>query len=199
MGYRHYFYKVDIADVNGVKDMTMPELLDYTEAVGAKIWDEEDTPIISFNDPKFLNKEEVFGFGKLSYEDTAQRIYDTGVPLFSREEVQEQFSDYVPYVVGKEAVLLAIKIYEEKIKNYYNSLLEHKDGLTKDGITPSQAAIMHVREKVDRLSWSSYIDTREDKKYSLTTSWEYEYSIFNLVHILKTINWDKETLLFYGW
>lgn len=34
---------------------------------------------------------------------------------------------------------------------------------------------------------------------NVTHSWEYEYSIFNLIFLLKTIDWEKETILFYGW
>ncbi|WP_218964433.1 hypothetical protein, partial [Bacillus velezensis] len=33
----------------------------------------------------------------------------------------------------------------------------------------------------------------------LTSSWKYEYSIFELVRLLKTIDFEKETILFYGW
>jgi hypothetical protein len=207
MGYRHYFYKVKKADVEAVKDMDYVQLLQYAEAHGVDIdeWDGEKS--FYFNDRKFLDKVEVHEFGKLYWDDTAERIYEKGVPLFSKEEVQEVFCDYVPYVVGKEGVLEAISIYQEKVLGFYKSLLVDGEerrlplGITStvNDVKSIDKVLKHICGKITNISYSGLADIDEENKWRVTPSREYEHSIFNLVHILKSIDWEQDTILFYGW
>lgn len=205
MGYRHYFYKVKKADVEAVKDMDMSALIEYAKECGAEVYDEEES--FHFNDDNFLNKTEIHEFGKLYWDDTAERIYSKGVPLFSKKEVQEQFCDYVPYVVGKDGVLEAIAIYQEKVIDYYKGLLKDGQdyslplGLTihKDDVKSMDKLVEHIEDKLRKILFLGLADTNEENKWKVTSSWEYEHSIFNLVHILKSIDWEQDTILFYGW
>lgn len=205
MGYRHYFYKVEKSAVEKVKDMRFEDLCVYAKNRGVEIYDEGG---FYFNDKKFLNKVEVFEFGKLYWDDTADRIYNSGAPLFTNEETQKQFADYVPYVVGKQGLLTAIQIYKEKvIKVYKDMLVDGAEYRLPLGITVKKEdvkPIEKIREHIeDKLSWierfDRLVDTDETKPYILTNSWQYEHTIFNLVHLLKTIDWGKDTILFYGW
>ena len=195
MGYRHYFYKCKKADIARIREKTLAELEEYAKEKGAKLY---------LLDDSFLPKEKVFEFGKLYYEDTDEQIYGTGVPLFSHKEVMEEFSDFVPYEVGQQGLLKAIEIYRQKIKDYYEDLL--KDGTTqilpfgielpRPDITSTDKIKEHIKEK---LFWIEYKVNLDEAKKTLTDSWQYEDTIFNLVFLLKTIDWAKETLLFYGW
>lgn len=205
MGYRHYFYKVDKADVKKIKDLDLKGIFDYAKEVGAEVEEEDDW--FYFNDDKFLNKKEVFEFGKLYWDDTAKRIYNKGEHLFTNKEAQEIVSDYVPYVVGKDGVLEAIKIYEEKVLKYYKDLLvDGKDcslplGITirKEEVKSIDKLVEHIEDKIRSISYRGLADTNEKYRWTVTSSWEYEHSIFNLVHILKSVDWETETILFYGW
>ena len=205
MGYRHYFYKVSKKEVETVKDMTLAEVMQYAKTQGAEVWEEDNS--FYFNDREFMNKTEVFEFGKLYWDDTADRIYDKGVPLFNQKEMQEAVNDYAPYVVGKEGVLEAIAIYREKILNYYKDLLvdgvdlQYPLGITlrKEDVKSVDKVIKHIEDKIISLSYRDVADINESNKWAVTGSWEYEHSIFNLVHILKTIDWEQDTILFYGW
>ena len=204
MGYRHYFYKVDKSEVEKVKDMNYDELYEYAKQKGCKDINDEDK-YIYFNEDRFLNKQEVFGFGKLYYEDTDEKIYNTGTPLFTNKETFEYFSDYYPYIVGKEGLLEAINIYQQKILDYYKGLLVDGDeAIGPFGIVipqPQIKCIDKLTEEVrDKIFWNNKgIVDLDEKKPCVTSTWLYEYSIFNLVFLLKTIDWEKETLLFYGW
>ena len=112
MGYRHYFYIVKKSDVEKCNNIVFDELKrQYGDADGYIDFDE------------VFPRTEVFEFGKLYYEDTAERIYNTGKPLFGDKECQKYFDDYYPFVVGKEGLLEAIKIYKEKAISAYQSLL----------------------------------------------------------------------------
>lgn len=205
MGYRHYFYKVKKTDVEAVKDMDLSALFEYAKECGSEVYDEDKS--FYFNDDKFLDKTEVHEFGKLYWDDTAERIYSKGVPLFSKTEVQEYVCDYVPYVVGKDGVLEAIAIYQEKVISYYKGLLKDGQdcslplGLTihKYDVKSINKLVEHIEDKLQKLLYLGLADTNEKNKWQVTTSWEYEHSIFNLVHILKSIDWEQDTLLFYGW
>lgn len=197
MGYRHYFYLVDKSEVEKVKDMDMKSLTEYAKQQGAEIFDEEDGGGFYFDDNAFMKKEEVFEFGKLYWDNTAERICSTGLPLFSRPEVQNEFEDYMPFVVGKSGLLEAIKIYQEKALAYYKGLkVDDEDGFAP--LTSEQKIKEHIQGKIKYLS-HGIANLDESKKWYVSSSWEYEHAVFNLVHLLKIIDWEKQTLLFYGW
>lgn len=203
MGYRHYFYKVSKAEVETVKDMDYAQLKGYVKDRGGKVVEEDDW--VDLDD--VLSQTEVHEFGKLYWDDTANRIYSKGVPLFTKKETQDHFEDYVPYVVGKEGMLEAISIYQEDVLNYYKSLLVDGEErrlplgitLTVDDVKSIDKVVSLIEDKVRSISYRGLVNIDEDNKWQVTPSWEKEHSIFNLVHILKSIDWEKDTLLFYGW
>lgn len=195
MGYRHYFYEVNIADCFIVKDLTFEQLKEYCWDAYPKCREEIEEDYLSMHD--ILNQKEVFEFGKLYWDDTAERIYAKGVPLFDVEETQEAFSDYRPYRMGKEGLLEAINIYKQKIVAYYESLLV--DGLDYNpNYTSTEKLKEHAEGKVRAWKMLGVLDLNEERE-RISTSWEYEHQIFELVRLYKSIDWDKKCLLFYGW
>ena len=203
MGYRHYFYKVKKSDVETIKDMDYEQLKKYVSGRGGEVVDDEN--YVNFDD--VISQTEVHGFGKLYWDNTAERIYDKGTPLFSKKETQDAFDDYSPYIVGKEGLLEAISIYQEKVLNYYKGLLVDGEErqltlgitLTVEDVKSMAKVLEHLSEKISRISYCGIANIDEDRKWEVTSSWEYEHSIFNLVHILKSIDWEEDTILFYGW
>lgn len=191
MGYRHYFFEVDKKDVEKVKDKTYEELMEIAKEYGAEI--EEDEDWFYFNNDKFMNKKCIYEFGKLYWDDTAERIYSKGVPLFTIKDTQDAFDDYYPYVMGSDAMLEAIEIYKEKIINYYEDLLK------EDTLENLNARFTHHIDDM-LLRWKRFgvIDTDLERE-RISKSWMYEHQIFELVRLYKTIDWDNKCLLFYGW
>ena len=203
MGYRHYFYLVDKKDVELVKDKTYEELMQIAKTYGVDV--DEDEDYFYFNDGKFMNKTEIYEFGKLYWDDTAARIYSKGIPLFTSPETQKHFDDYRPYVMGKDAMLEAIEIYKAKIINYYKSLIV--DGDTKEfsyfyDIEPDEIKNVEVTRHITDIlyHWDrmGVIDTDLDYE-RISNSWMYEHQIFELVRLYKSIDWENKCLLFYGW
>lgn len=188
MGYRHYFYLVEKSEVENVKNMDMNSLTEYAKRQGVELYDESDGMGFYFDSDAFMKKILVFEFGKLYWDDTAERIYKTGFPLFAKPEVQSEFDDYVPFVVGKAGLLEAIKIYNEKALSYYKKLESCEAGEIKK----------HIGDRIEDLT-SGITNTDESKVWSVSRSGEYEHDVFNLVHLLKTIDWERNTLLFFGW
>lgn len=204
MGYRHYFYLVDIEECDKVKDMTYAEFVKHLKENTPEAVEQDDEGAwVNFH--RALNQKEIFEFGKLYYEDTDEKIYSHGEPLFSINDTQEYFEDYQPYRMGKDGLLEAIKIYEEKIINYYEDLL--KDGavqilpfgieVPRDDIKSVGKLKEHAEDMVRRWKWGA-INLDEDRD-AITTSWLYEHQIFELVRLYKAIDWDKKCLLFYGY
>ncbi|MCY7823253.1 hypothetical protein MOB34_05455 [Bacillus spizizenii] len=183
MGYRHYMYKISKELVNEIKSMNYDELSKKFELTG------EEGYFYIGN----LPKEEIWEFGKLYWDDTADRIYSKGYPLFEKEEVMNELSDYVPYIVGKEGLEEAIEIYKNKVISMYeNLLIDDKNG------TASVKQKQHIKNNLSEWTrgWALNTDVNDS---CLSHSWKYEYSIFELTRLLKTIDFETETILFYGW
>lgn len=196
MGYRHYFYEVNIADCFIVKDLAYEQLVEYCKEAYPKCREEFDA-FGWFSICDILNQKEVFEFGKLYWDDTAERIYAKGVPLFDVEETQKAFSDYRPHRMGKEGLLEAINIYKQKIVAYYESLLVDGSDYNPN-YTSAEKLKEHAEDKVRGWKILGNLDLNE-KHEAISKSWEYEHQIFELVRLYKSIDWDKKCLLFYGW
>ena len=205
MGYRHYFYLIDNNEVERVKNLNYEQLYDLAKNYyHSEFWEVDKD--FYFNDEKFMNKKRIFEFGKLYWDDTADRIYSKGNPLFNNRKVQKQLSDYDPYVVGKDGLLEAIKIYNNKIIDYYESFIKgdvvNKIGYTAiDDIIPNLDLSVCAEHVVDYLRWwrgGRALDLDEESN-SISNSWIYEHQIFELVRLFKSIDWENQTILFYGW
>lgn len=191
MGYRHYFFEVDKKDVEKVKDKTIKELIEIAKEYEAKV--EEDEDWFHFNDDKFMNKKEIYEFGKLYWDNTAERIYSKGKPLFTIKETQDYLDDYMPYVMCSDGMLEAITIYREKVINYYKNLLKED--------TPevlNERLARHVDDMLIEWERLHPVDLNLEHE-RISNSWLYEYQIFELVRLYKTIDWENKCLLFYGW
>ena len=210
MGYRHYFYTVDITECNAVENMTYEELKEYCKKNNPEAYEKyeySDGSIEEYiNIHKILGQTKIFEFGKLYYDDTAEKIYSHGKPLFSNKDTQEYFCDYVPYRMGKDGIREAIEIYKGKIIRYYKDVLT--DGavqvlpfgieINRDDIKSLDKMVDHVKDEI--MWWESLgvIDLDEETE-SISKSWMYEHQIFELVRLYKSIDWTKKCLLFYGY
>ena len=219
MGYRHYFYMIPKKAVADIQQLETEE--NYYEYVSKeKCFNKEARRKAKKALLDYRKKDgdahlglyelgkQVFEFGKLYWEDTAEQIQKTGIKLFKEKtELNERYDDYDAYIVGKDAVLKAIEIYHNKIKSYFESLLLSADelrekdefwsGIEDVGERCKDAVKSKVREWNNGWGIKPY-DLR-DNQMSIVISWLYEYEIFELVHILKTIDWEKYELIFMGW
>lgn len=207
MGYRHYLYKIKKETTKALQNKTMEELWEEFTPQKEKDFqnslEDKDKCLNIFDIPQ----EDVFEFGKLYWDDTAERIYNTGKPLFENEEIQKQFDDYCPYIVTREALKIAIEIYKEKIINYYKNLFVENDKLCDpffhipiEEIKQSiqEKCVEHCREMMSEWTRGFAINEKQDSE-KLTNSWKYEYEIFELLRLYKTFDFEKYDLLFYGW
>ena len=201
MGYCHYFYLIKKEEAEKVRDMSFQELLEYSKVHYSDVFEDYDDngePDLYFHFTDILNQKKIHDFGKLYFEDTAERVYSKGEPFFRKKETQEDFGEYAPYIMGKEGMLEAIECYRDRVICYYKKTLKVLKGepLKYDHLyyTPKE----DVESKIKEWSSKRFIDTKLDS-IELTHSWSREYAIFNLLHLYKTIDWDDNALLFYGY
>lgn len=181
MGHRYFMYKISKDLVNEIKSMTYEELVEKFNS------EEEQGSFYLGN----LPKEEICEFGSIHWDNTAERIISKGVPLFERIEVMKVLSDYEPYVVGKTGLLEAIDIYQNKVISIYkNLLLDNQDGKASEKQKKYLQCILNEWEQ------GFAINLNENQK-RITSSWKYEYVLFELVRLLKTIDFEQDTILFY--
>ncbi len=192
MGYRNFFYLVERTYINRIKDLTYEEIQSYyTEIDGKGLDAEEDDRYVSLWDviPSMNDRKPIYEFGKLYYCDTAQKIMDKGVPLFTNPNTQEHFSEEVPFVCGREALIEAIECWRKKILHNIEEDINKND----------EELVKKVRNNLSirKMDFEKHLNIKDGE--ALNDSWFYEYTIFNMIHYLKTIDWDKYALIFVGY
>lgn len=116
-------------------------------------------------------------------------------PFYSFDIYDEYESDFL--IMTKAGLKTVIKEYHEKIRRNYQDLLWANDSEGTNDFLRSRA-----RE------WSRnvfglcpyYLDQPPERSDGMmAASWQYEYSIFNLVYIYRTFDWENDYLIYSGW
>lgn len=184
MGYRNYIGKLK-KEINW--DMTFNELLNFCKK-------EKNDERIDWVSPYML-VEEIHEFGKYV---NIKKLEGNLKHCFNQNEVRKHFeSDYEFMEIKKEGLKAIIEEYTVYVSNYYESLLK-KDEFEDE--TVEQKCLTAIKDKL-RIWKNDYcVPYNLDKSdENLVSSWEYEYTIFELVRIYKTFDWEKETMIWYGY
>lgn len=192
MGYRHYFYAIPKKQIEEIRNCkTNDEFCNWAEKTGYYVErDEGEEPYVTVYD---LGTE-IYEFGK--YVDWAFEMQEKNESIFASDELKEWYSDYDPVICSRDDFLAAIDNYKQKIISYLEECLEGKDG-----ITPEQKCILDVKDRLHE--WKNPfkyggVDIDAERK-CITTSWLYEYAIFELVRKYKTFDWENDCLVLLGW
>lgn len=190
MGYRVRIYKIEkgiLEDLNELKSIE-----EYERWLKKKNIDDDCFSLYDLG-------EEFFNFG--AYYDNQEEINKTGKPLFSFEEIQDYYEEYSPYIIGKEGVLQAIEHQKNLIVEYYKNVLKENDegqsSLFFDK-TKEEAMNIVLQDKITEWSGNGILNLDENDP-TITNSWKYEYSIFELTRLYKTMDWDNYGLMIMGW
>lgn len=208
MGYRNYLGSLPKREYNKIKKFTKEELYQYKNA---NVNDEYDyVGVTDICAEKYLHE-----LGK--YVDSFDKKFYK--PVFKNKELQKEFTEENDfYIVQKEFVAHLINHYSELIRKYYKEMLtpfcsengkdfnipKFEDMDEKQRLQAYQC-INHVRTM--GLEWGvsgwfqdsrPYDLEREAKENCITTSWKYEYSIFQLIHIYRTFDWKRNVMIYYG-
>lgn len=166
---------------------------------------------------------ELYEFGKYTEFDD-KKFYSN---FFENKETQDNYtSDHDFWIVKKEYLEHIIEHYKQKIVDYYNKMMKpffgddvkfsdfmesiktSYDGgnknhtfdftkITQEQQTQLFEVLHHMRSM--RSEWTFLCPYNLERGDQVTNSWKYEYSIFELVKIYKTFDWDNDVLVYYGY
>ena len=126
--------------------------------------------------------QELYEIGKyVHFSDKMEDFYN-----FSLEEVEFK-------VCTKEDLKRIIQWYHDEILEYYQSL-----GTSKGADFDSHKRTMLSEWNRSFKSAPYFLDEDYTDGY-IARSWKLEYTIFNLVYIYRTFDFDKEYLIYSGW
>ena len=194
MGYRNYIGYINKEEYNKIKDKTKQELNEYYRNEDWFEVYEDEEPYI----PCYKLVECLYEFGK--YVEFGDEKYYS--PFFTDEKTQEYMTEeHDFFIVNKDFLKHIINHYKEKIQTFYKGMLlpeEYKNKEFKD--IPEEYLIKwHDHIRFNSSEWIELNTFHLEKGDEITTSWKYEYSIFELVRIYKHFDWENNIVVYYGW
>jgi len=125
---------------------------------------------------------ELFEIGK--YVDYAKHVR----PFYDFDIVEECEAEF--HIMRKEGLKLIIDDYHDKVFQNYKDMENSKD--------IESFISRRTKEWSKEYSLPYYLDEKECDGF-IVRSWQFEYSIFNLVYIYRTFNWKNDYLIYSGW
>ena len=186
MGYRNYIGFIPKREYNKIKKLSKNEFYNLRGV------DPDDDYIGPYN-----IVEELYEFGK--YCDFP--LKGPTKKFFTNKDFHTDMNDDGEFVIVEKPFLgMVIKHYHEKIKAYYKEMVDGVDRNNEETFTPEKFKQLfdHVRSMSIEWRQSSPYEL-EDGRESITTSWKYEYELFELVRIYKTFDWRKNIMAYYGY
>lgn len=186
MGHRVYLAKVTTKEYNEIKDFNSEQFKEY--------FDEDRVS-------PFEIATEIFNFG-VNYELMESEHLNM---FFTNDEVHTDMNeDYNFMLANKDFLRYAIESYTKKIQTYYKSLLENISygSVRKMNTVKKKEWFGHIYGMANE--WGLGISKElpyvlDDGEESITTSWKFEYEVFELVRLYKSFDWENDTLVFYGY
>lgn len=190
MGYRHYLYKVKKDELNKIRNMTNSDIYIHTKS------NDEDnywSPLDLFRDKCIYELGEI--------DNTMWKILKNNRidEIFTQEEVKEHMEEYDNGILNADGFLKIMETYKEKIISYLNDLLV--DGYKeswRENKTSYEKMKEHLEEKIRFITVSDEYDFNL-KNERITGSWTFEYSLFELIRLYKTINWDNYYVIYLAY
>lgn len=193
MGYRHYIYEVDARLVEKIRACKTNE--EYGRVCIENIPTYHGGAEYDYF-PIYNLGRELFEFGK--YYENADEMYKHGDSLFGNAALREEYRDYEPIVLDKSGLLCAIEWQANRVRSIYEDLLLEKSELNEfDTRTQHMRMREHIESHQRWWQWGA-CDLDESREH-LVRSWLYEHTIFDLVRIYKSFDWENKRLVFFGY
>lgn len=215
MGYRTYIGSMPKREYNKIKSLTKIELFDFYRE-SKKLTGEDD-----YIGPYDYGKE-LYEFGKYTDFEPPKKSMKK---FFKNKELMEKYDEHDFYVVTKEFLAYIIETYTRKIQKHYSKMLNpfSKDGKASEFLNTvktdygvpdnrykfdfskitdeQQTALFEIIEHMKgfNMEWNSMLPYDLEKGESVSTSWKYEYGVFELVRIYKSFDWKRNVMVYYGY
>lgn len=223
MGYRTYIGSMPKREYNKIKSMSREQLIEHYKLevqedenyLGMDVYDfgqrlYEFGKYTDFEPPKkslktfFKNKE----LNKYFTHENDFNIVTKEFLEYIIESYKKRISDYYndmmnPFFGVKNGILESDKPSEflNSIKIDYkypeNDIIFDFTKITQEEQNALFKIIEHVRTM--RTEWTCLTPYNLEKENSITSSWKYEYAIFELVRIYKSFDWKRNVMIYYGY
>lgn len=224
MGYRTYIAEMPKREYNKIRSMNSEQLIhfyqikkeddiDEDESLYKGVYDYGDTlhefgKYTGFNPPKkslkpfFRNKHLMSHYSEYDFYVVTPEFL-----IYVIEGYKERVKSYYSKMMSPffEKRWDTKSEWLKTIKSDLDESLEYRYTFDFSKITQEEQnqlfqMIEHVKSMW--LEWSSNtiapVDTNLEKR-SISGSWKYEYAIFELTHILKSFDWKKKVMIYYGY
>jgi hypothetical protein len=222
MGYRNYIGVMPKKVYNKIKSLTTPEVFNY---YGLKAED-DDEPYMGvydfctelynfgkyaeFNPPKgsiktFFKKKETQKCWDGDHDlNIVTKEFLAYIIEHYQEKVKKYYNDMMTPFFGKHET-----VYDRENPTTFLNSVKTEYGvennthtfdftlITVEEQTALFAIIEHIRTM--RTEWTCLTPYNLERGDEITTSWKYEYAIFELVRIYKTFDWKKNVMVYYGY
>ena len=204
MGYRAELYLCDKKNLGILNKITGEELINL---YGNSEDEDEQYPYRRDLLQKELGFKEIYQLGEPSW---GHKDFDKNTSkVFDDEDLHDHYNeDNEMVLLNKSGLKFIIDHYQEKIINFYKKDLKTIEGLIKK----KENSVDFLSDKdyefevnCDTLlsntksmlrDWENYPPYNLDNPEKVTGSWKYEYAIFQLAHLYKTIDWGKSNIIY---
>lgn len=225
MGYRTYIGSMPKSEYNKIKSMTSEQLIAHYKIEvgdffdGDNYWHKgvydygkelyEFGKYVDFDPPKksskpfFKKKELMARYDEYDFQIVTPEFLEYVIESY-RKRILTYYNDMITPFFGKKDGIMV----REEPTNFLNSIKiiynypDNKYQFDFNKITDDeQTALFKVLEHVRsfRNEWSLLTPFNLKNGEAITTSWKYEYGIFELVRIYKTFDWKKNVMIYYGY
>ena len=122
--------------------------------------------------------------------------------LFNSIELRKAYDDNCPIVLDESGLLCAIEWNRNKVADIYEDLMREKSSDRWNTQNQFDRMKAHIHDKCQEWRNTDFPNLKpydlSDSK-SIVSSWLFEYQIFDLVRVYKSIDWENDCILFYGW
>lgn len=203
MSYRHRIYKIPKSFVAEARAcVTMNE---FKEVYKKYLTD----PQVHFDWLEGENYFPLYHLGKQMFDfgdgyKNAEEMYKHGDSLFTSEELNKIYYDYLPVVLDDDALLCAIEHSREMVINALKDLLREESAdiwnRNKSQFTRMEQYIQWELDEWDNQYCPQLRPYNLNKEFEeIVDSWMYKYTTFELVRIYKTFDFENYAMLFFGW
>jgi len=194
MGYSHYLYaipKKQVVEIQSCK--TNKDWVDFAARYGYKpewgAWDDED----SYFSPSYIGTE-LYELGK--YSEIGHKLEAERPSLFTSNELRKMYADYGYALLTKDGFKAIIEHYRQTTVNWFDSLLHPEE--EENQLENLKQEVSHKLDEWSGKNLGRFPFDLNENKEAITTSWCYEYAIFELVRLYKTFDWENDDLVLIG-
>lgn len=196
MSYRHY---IEILDKDKLRLLHVEDMKDAAKRHRDR---EEWFDVEKYMEERGVELKEVMELGKYTAEGyyleglDNSKYYGEFADIIStlREELAGDGTGF--NLITKDNLIWVINAYKGRVVKLWEDTLHIIN--TSDDIEQLKKDMTKYFH--NKIHWKDFlVNTDLENKWDVQNTWTYEYELFNLVHILKTVDWEKQLLFIHGW